>query len=172
MTKPRTADATGLVLSGGGARAAYQVGALRAIAGLLPKSGQAPFPVVCGTSAGAINAAMLGVHADSFRRGVARLLRWWRRIDVTDVYHADVATLARHAIHLLANLSSGGHGPPRAASLLNDAPLARLLRDGIELALVRDHVDAGHLRALGINATSYGTGEAVTFFEAAPSVGP
>jgi NTE family protein len=169
---PLATDETGLVLSGGGARASYQVGALRAIAKLLPKSVHQPFPVICGTSAGAINAAMLGTHADSFRRGVACLLRWWRRIDVTDVYRADVATLVRHAANLIANLAGGGHGPRRAATLLDNAPLAELLGAGIDLGRVRAHLDAGHLHALGINATSYGSGQAVTFFEARQGVGP
>ena len=76
---------TGLVLPGGGARAAYQVGVLRAIARLLPKGNTHPFPVICGTSAGAINALALAANADSFRRGVGRLVRWWRHIAVTDV---------------------------------------------------------------------------------------
>ncbi|HQU50481.1 MAG TPA: patatin-like phospholipase family protein, partial [Casimicrobiaceae bacterium] len=66
-----------LVLSGGGARAAYQVGALRALAELAPRGSPLPFPVLCGTSAGAINAVTLAVHADDFRCGVARLTRWW-----------------------------------------------------------------------------------------------
>jgi predicted acylesterase/phospholipase RssA len=90
---PTAGAETGLVLPGGGARAAYQVGALRAIARVLSKRAAQPFPVICGTSAGAINAAVLGVHADSFRRGVGRLLRLWRNITVTDVYRADLATL-------------------------------------------------------------------------------
>src|SRR5262245_22838305 len=94
---------TGLVLPGGGARAAYQVGALRAIARVLPRQAQQPFPVICGTSAGAINAAVLGTNADSFRRGVARLIRWWRAITVNQVYRADLATLAHHGVQLLAS---------------------------------------------------------------------
>ena len=162
--------ATGLVLSGGGARAAYQVGALRAVARLLPRSNAQPFPVICGTSAGAINAALLASNADSFRRGVARLLRWWRRIRVTDVYRADLVTLTRHAARLIGSLGGGGHGPWGAPTLLDNAPLAGLLRSGIDLSQVRAHIESGHLRALGINATSYGTGHAVTFFEGASDV--
>ena len=162
---------TGLVLPGGGARAAYQVGALRAIAKLLPKSTQ-PFRVICGTSAGAINAATLGAHADSFRDGVARLLRWWRRIVVTDVYRADFATLSRHGVKLVASLLGGGHGPRRAESLLDNAPLGQLLTSGIDLSRIDAHIKAGNLRALGINATSYGSGHAVTFYAAAEAVTP
>ncbi len=106
------ADITGLVLSGGGARAAYQVGALRAIARTLPKSSRQPFPVICGTSAGAINAAILGVEASSFRRGVARLVRWWSRIEVADVYRVELVTLARHGFRLASDASPGSTRPP------------------------------------------------------------
>ena len=167
---PPAEHATGLVLSGGGARAAYQVGALRAIAKLLPRGNVQPFPVICGTSAGAINAALLGANGDSFRRGVARLVRWWRRIVVTDVYRGDLATLARHALRLIGSLGGGGHGPRRAPTLLDNSPLASLLRSGIDVGRVKQHIESGHLRALSINATSYGTGHAVTFFEASEDV--
>jgi NTE family protein len=163
---------TGLLLPGGGARAAYQVGALRAIARLLTKHAEQPFPVICGTSAGAINAVVLGAHADSFRRGVARLLRWWRGIDVTDVYRADFATLGRHGLQLLASLGGGGLGPERAASLLDNAPLRQLLAAEIDTARIGGHIEAGRLHAVAINATSYGSGQAVTFYDAAPALAP
>jgi len=163
---------TGLVLPGGGARAAYQVGALRAIARVLAKGAPQPFPVICGTSAGAINAAVLSANADSFRRGVARLLRWWRTINVTDVYRADLATLMRHGVQLLASLGGGGLGPERATSLLDNAPLRRLLLAGIDTAKIHAHIDAGNLHAVAINATSYGSGHAVTFYDAAPQLAP
>ncbi len=80
---PSARAETGLVLPGGGARAAYRVGTLRAIARVLGKAAPHPFPVISGTSAGAINAAVLGANADSFRRGVCGLLRWWRTIRAT-----------------------------------------------------------------------------------------
>jgi len=167
---PPAEHATGLVLSGGGARAAYQVGALRAIAKLLPRGNVQPFPVICGTSAGAINAALLGANGDSFRRGVARLVRWWRKIVVTDVYRGDLGTLSRHALRLIGSLGGGGHGPRSAPTLLDNSPLASLLQSGIDIGRVKQHIESGHLRALGINATSYGTGHAVTFFEASGEV--
>ncbi len=166
------AAGTGLVLPGGGARAAYQVGALRAIARLLPKGPTQPFQVICGTSAGAINAAMLATRANSFRCGVARLLRLWRRINVMDIYRTDVGTLARHGALLLATLLGGSHGPRRTASLLDNAPLGELLRRDIDFQRIAAHIDAGHLRALGISATSYGSGHAVTFYEGAAEIAP
>ena len=166
MTKIAPAP-TGLVLSGGGARAAYQAGALRAVAAILGQRRPRPFPVICGTSAGAINAAALATHADDFRRGVARLLRWWRRIDVADVYRADFATLSRHGVRFLAAMTGVGRPPAHAASMLDNAPLARLLTRAADLDRIAAHVADGTLTALGINATSYNTGHAVTFFESA-----
>ena len=163
---PPSGDATGLLLPGGGARAAYQVGALRAIAKLLPRDKGQPFGIISGTSAGAINAALLGANGDSFRRGVARLLRWWRRLLVTDVYRGDFVTLARHATRLFGSLGGGGRGAEIAPTLLDNSPLGALLGREIDFARIRTHIAAGHLRALAINATSYGTGHAVTFFEA------
>jgi NTE family protein len=163
---------TALVLPGGGARAAYQVGALRAIAQLLGKQSVHPFPVICGTSAGAINAAVLGTNADSFRSGVARLLRWWRAIAVTDVYRADLVTLTRHGLQLVASLGGGGLGPERATSLLDSTPLRRLLTAGIDTSRIRAHIDAGNLHAVAISATSYGSGHAVTFYDAQARLAP
>ncbi len=162
----------GILLSGGGARAAYQAGALRAIAKILPRSETTPFRVICGTSAGAINAAMLAVHADSFHRGVARLLRLWRRIGVNDIYRADLATLARHAVRLLATLAGGPSAPTGAVSMLDNSPLAHLLASTLDMSRIGTHLNAGRLRAIGINATSYVSGHAVTFFMGAPDVVP
>ena len=79
----------GLVLPGGGARAAYQVGVLRALADLLPARSVNPFPVVTGTSAGAVNATAIAVHADRFRVAVGNLERVWRNFQVQQVFRAD-----------------------------------------------------------------------------------
>jgi len=161
---------TGVVLSGGGARAAYQIGVLRGVAKILGKTNPSPFPVISGTSAGAINAATLAMHADGFRRGVARLTRLWRNIEVTKVYRADLATVSTHGMRWLAAVLGGGRGPQRAASMLDNAPLGRLLRRELDLALVPQRIAEGRLHALAINATSYTTGHAVSFFDGAASV--
>ena len=160
-------EPTALILSGGGARAAYQVGALRALARLVPRGSTLPFPILCGTSAGAINAATLAIHADDFRRGVARLVRWWRRVRVAHVYRADLSTLSRHGMRWLADVLIGRAGPDEAAAMLDNAPLGELLRDAIDLSRVDDRLRDGTLKALAINATSYSTGFAVTFFAGA-----
>ena len=161
---------TAIILSGGGARAAYQVGALRAIAHITGRNARMPFRVICGTSAGAINAALLAVNADDFRRGVAQLTQWWRRVTVNDIYQGDLATLARHSARFMAGVLSGGAVPPKVASLFDNAPLARLLGRGLDFSRVADQIAEGNLHALSINATSYTSGHAVSFFQGAPSL--
>jgi len=158
--------ATGLVLSGGGARAAYQAGALCAIAAILGKRRHHPFTIMSGTSAGAINAATLAVHADDFRRGVARLARWWRGIAVDEIYRADFATLSNHGMRFLAAMVGAGRPPESAASMLDNGPLATLLGNALDTSRIAVHCASGALSAVAINATSYATGHAVTFFEA------
>ena len=161
-----------VLLPGGGARAAYQVGVLRAVARILGPSSRQPFSIICGTSAGAINAATLAVHADSFRRGVARLLRWWHRVRVTDVYRADLASVSLYGMRWLASVLVGAGGPRRAAAMLDNAPLRATLGADLDLERVAQHVRAGALRALSINATSYTTGQAVSFFQGSPAILP
>lgn len=167
-----TALSTALVLSGGGARAAYQVGALRAIAHILGRARRSPFPIICGTSAGAINAAMLGVHADQFRRGVGSLLRLWRGLAVGDVYDADMATLSSTGLRWLASVVGGGAGSLRAMTMLDNAPLRMLLARALDLDRLQTHLDSGALSALAINATSYTSGQALTFFTANEATKP
>jgi NTE family protein len=159
-----------VVLPGGGARAAYQVGALRAVARILGREQRQPFRIICGTSAGAINAATLAVHADSFHRGVARLLRWWRAVEVAHVYRADLASVSLHGMRWLASVLMGAGGPKRAAAMFDNSPLRTVLRGDLELTRVARQIRDGELRALAINATSYTTGQAVTFFQGSPAI--
>jgi NTE family protein len=161
-----------VLLPGGGARAAYQVGVLRAVAGILGRAPRHPFRIICGTSAGAINAATLAVHADSFRRGVARLLRWWRAVDVSDVYRADLGNVSLHGMRWLASVLVGIGGPKGAAAMLDNSPLRAVLGADLDLRRIGQHVRDGNLRALSINATSYTTGQAVSFFQASPEIAP
>src|SRR6185295_2642006 len=104
-TQPPAPPRVGLVLPGGGARAAYQVGVLRAIADLLPAKAANPFPVVTGTSAGAVNATAVAIHADRFRVAVGNLERVWRDFQVNQVFRADTASMLRSGLHwLLSNV--------------------------------------------------------------------
>lgn len=157
-----------LVLSGGGARAAYQVGVLRALARILPKQAPLPFHVLCGTSAGAINAAGLAVHADRFDRAVGLLTRVWANLRCETVFRVGPLSLLHGAAGLLGRLDADGR--PRA--LLDVTPLEQLLGRMLDFDAVRGHVRSGRVRGLSITASSYSTGSSVSFFDGADDLRP
>ncbi len=159
-------------MSGGGAHAAYQVGVLRAVVRILPRDIANPFSIYCGTSAGAINAAVLAAHADTLRVGVGRLTGVWGRFAVEDVFAVDWGTLASTAYRWLAGLAFGRLGRPLPPALLDRAPLARLLATRLPLAGIGAGIRSGRLHAVGVTASSYTTGRSVTFFEGAPECRP
>ncbi|KAB7619621.1 patatin-like phospholipase family protein [Verminephrobacter eiseniae] len=172
--------ATGLLLTGGGARAAYQVGVLEAIADLRRVCGAGrqanPFPIITGTSAGAINAAALASGADHFDRAVQRMARVWRQIHAAQVYGADSLSVMRSGARWLTLMSLGWAlarwRRMRPRSLLDNAPLERLLVRMVPLARLPRLIRKGHLRALAVSASSYSSGEHVTFFESAEPMQP
>lgn len=171
--------ATGLVLTGGGARAAYQAGVLRAIARIRRDAGVRegnPFPILGGTSAGAINAAWLASRADDFDGAVAQLHDHWTRITAEQVYRADAIGVARSGARWLALLTVGWamakwwRAKPR--SLLDNQPLARFLEKHVPLERIPQLIDAGHLRGIAVSASSYTSGLHVTFFQARDDIKP
>ena len=116
-----------LVMTGGGARAAYQVGVLRAISQMLPRTVPCPFQIICGTSAGAINAAVLAANAGNFRAGVRQLMNVWKNFHVHQIYRSDpLGVLANSTKWTLAALF-GSFSGKTAVSLLDSTPLAQLL---------------------------------------------
>ena len=169
---------TGLILSGGGARAAYQVGVLDAIAQLrrTHHAGRDnPFPVICGTSSGAINAAALACGADDFDASVDGLTEVWRNFHVQQVYQADVRAMVGAGLRWLATLSLGWMMTRQSMhprSLLNNAPLDQLLRKRIPLERLPGLLRSGHLQALAITASSYTHGEHVTFYDSRHPITP
>jgi NTE family protein len=162
----------GLVLPGGGARAAYQVGVLRAIADLLPARSVNPFPVVTGTSAGAVNATAIAVHADRFRVAVGNLERVWRNFQVEHVFRADTANMLRSSLHWLLAVMSGGWLLPPPKSLFDNSPLRELLQGQFDFAGIRRSIAAGHLDALAISAAGYVSARSVSFYESKPGCEP
>ncbi|MEO8628549.1 MAG: patatin-like phospholipase family protein, partial [Betaproteobacteria bacterium] len=127
MTDQRRHPCTALVLTGGGARAAYQVGVLRAVASLLVPGSPSPFPIICGTSAGAINAAVVASGAQDFRRTVHRLSRVWKAFRTHQVYRSDALAVARTGARWLGAMFLGGLGRNNPTSLLDNTPLEQLL---------------------------------------------
>ncbi len=180
MTHASRADTTALVLTGGGARAAYQVGVLQAIAALRAACGQAhgpaPFSILIGTSAGAINAAALASGADHFDHAVRRIARAWSQVHAQQVYHADSLRVLQRGAHWLTLLSLGWAlarwRRVHPHSLLNNAPLAQLLKTLVPLERVPHLIRAGHLRALAVTASSYNSGLHVAFFDAGDAQAP
>ena len=162
----------GLVLPGGGARAAYQVGVLKALAELLPQDAPTPFPVIAGTSAGAINAAMVASHAQNFRAGVAYLDNLWREIHSEQVFKTGIGTALKTSAHWLFTLLSGGMDRHNPISLLNNAPLRELLRQHITFEQLDQAIDAGVLDALAITASGYTSARSISFFQAHASLKP
>lgn len=162
---------TGLVLTGGGARAAYQVGALRAIAEL--HGADTPFQVLTGVSAGAINSTALASWAHDFREGVAHLAGMWRSLGPESVYRTDFGSLFTIGSSWIRQLSAGGLlGPAKVNALLDTAPLRDLLVRSLHVERVRQHVAEGRLRGVAVTATSYHTGTALTFFDGVDDIAP
>ncbi len=158
-------DRTALVLTGGGARAAYQVGVLRAAAEVLPKRAHNPFSIITGTSAGAINAVALGASANNFRLAVKKVEHIWSNLRVEQVYRAGYLDLAGSVLRLVASLFHRGSGVRKPLSLLDTAPLAELLQAVINFEDLEKRLEGGLLDAIGVTASSYATGESVTFYQ-------
>ena len=162
----------GLVLTGGGARAAYQVGVIRAIAQMLPEKAANPFPIICGTSAGAFNAVSLALSARNFHEGVLHLASVWENAHVNQAYRSDSIGLFGNAALWFASQFLGGLGKRTAVSILDNSPLAHLLKQSLPLAGIRKSIDAGALHALGITAWGYTSGQSVTFYQGIDSIAP
>jgi NTE family protein len=173
------AGTTGLILTGGGARAAYQVGVLAALTRLRREAGAAAgnlFPIITGTSAGAINAAALACACDDFDGAVERIAQVWSGFRAEQVYRADSLGVIRTGANRLTMMSIGWviarWRKARPRSLLDNEPLSRLLDELVPFdrlpALMRD----GHLSALAVSASSYTSGLHVTFFDASGPIVP
>ncbi len=170
---------TGLVLTGGGARAAYQVGVLKAIAQIrrevIAPPGN-PFPVITGTSAGAINAASLACRCDDFDDATRALAEVWENFHAEQIYRSDSIGVIRTGARWLTMMSIGWviarWRRARPKSLLDNAPAAMLLRRLISTERLRQAMREGHLKAIAVTASSYGSGLHVTFYDAVQDIVP
>ncbi len=159
------AGKTGLVLAGGGARAAYQVGVLQALRELLPEPRQNPFPIICGTSAGAVNAGALAVGADDFDAAVDDLCAVWRRFEPHHVYRADFPGVAANTARWFAGFLFGAFLRHRRISLLDNRPLDSLLRRRLDFSRIAGNIASGALDAVAITCSGYTSGQSCTFFQ-------
>jgi NTE family protein len=157
--RPRAA----LVLTGGGARAAYQVGVVKAVRDILGNPVKNPFPILCGTSAGAINAAGLAVLADDFTRAVGSLLEIWEHMHCDLVYRTDFLHIMRSGARWLGAMMLISRGNP--VSLLDNTPLKEMLQKGMAFERIQGHIDSGALYAVSVTASGYTSGQSVSFFQ-------
>nr|WP_212760927.1 patatin-like phospholipase family protein [Telluria aromaticivorans] len=169
-----------MVLTGGGARAAYQAGVMHAIARILADAGRpslrSPFDIICGTSAGALNATALACRADDFSSAVRGLLGVWEGVAAHQVYRADSLSVLRSGARWMSLLSFGWllrkwHAAP-PQSLLDNTPLAGLLHRVLDLPRLDAALADGVLHALAITASSYSSGHHITFYQAAREITP
>jgi NTE family protein len=158
----------GLILTGGGARAAYQIGVLKAVRELLPMPEENPFSILCGTSAGAINAATLAVYADNFDVAVSNLLEVWENMHVRYVYRADPLNIAKTGARWLAAMMLFSRTSP--VSLLDNAPLGEMLSRNLDFGRIQQNIDDGRLYAVSITCSGYSSGQSVSFYQGGPGV--
>jgi NTE family protein len=170
---------TGLILPGGGARAAYQVGVLDAVATIRRHSdapADNPFPVIAGTSAGAINSTALACRADQFDTAVGGLVHIWRNFHAEQVYRADSIGVLRTGARWLTMMSVGWMIARwrrlRPRSLLDNSPLEELLSRLIDTQQLKRVMKQGHVQALAVTASSYSSGMHVTFYDAVKDIVP
>lgn len=161
---PATQTKTALVLSGGGARAAYQIGALRGISSVLDKDIPNPFGIISGTSAGAMNAVGMATHAHKFRTGIKMLEYVWRNISSDKIYRLDSAGLVSSASNWVFSFLAN-RKKLTATSLLDNSPLENLLHGILRLERINDNLAAGFLNSLVVTASGYTSGESVSFFQ-------
>lgn len=160
------------MLAGGGARGAYQVGVLQAIADLLPANARNPFPIIAGTSAGAINAAVVAIYATAYQEGIRRLNEAWANFHVGRIFRADAFSTAKGALHWFTALIVGGLGRYNPPSLLDNTPLRKLLEGLVPCERIQHAIDKGALHAVCVTASGYSSGESVSFFQGVESVQP
>ncbi|MGW8269092.1 MAG: patatin-like phospholipase family protein, partial [Burkholderiales bacterium] len=153
----------GLVLTGGGARAAYQVGVLKAVRELLGAPQANPFPIVCGTSAGAVNATSLAAQADDFSAAVDNLVQAWETMRCERIYRTDVAHIMGSGARWLASMMLLTRRNP--ISLLDNSPLRETIDRLLRFERIQANIDAGALYAVCVTASGYTSGQSVSFYQ-------
>ena len=162
---------TALILPGGGARGAYQVGVLKAIHEL-QASDENPFPVICGTSAGAINAAVLASHAHEFLTGIERLEYFWKSMECERVYRTDAWTVLKSGMRFIINLLSGGLIKTDPRAFLDNTPLRLFLQETLQLQGIETALERRALHGVAITASGYSCASAISYYQAQKSVKP
>lgn len=164
MTNRSDSANLALVMPGGGARGAFQVGVLKALAELLPKGTANPFPIISGTSAGAVNSIVLASRAQHFRNAIAELERVWGHFRCHHVYKTDHMTMLKSSLHWLSSIVLGGWLVGTPKSLLDNSPLRQLLDSNVDFDEIQRSIDAGALDAVAVTAAGYSSARSKTFY--------
>ncbi|CUS48694.1 MAG: NTE family protein [Idiomarinaceae bacterium HL-53] len=157
-----------LLLTGGGARAAYQVGVLKGIATLVPRAHPLPFRILCGTSAGAINATAMACYASNFRLAVKQVEKIWANFSTQQVYECSNSAIFGQLLGKVGQLFQQESVHRNSPALFDNHPLRQLLEEVIDFTRIDGHIHSGFLRAVAVTASSYNNGESVSFFEGIP----
>lgn len=153
----------GLVLSGGGSRAAYQAGVMKAVTTI---RSELKLPIITGFSAGAINAAHLASRAQSIRQAALELVQFWSEIQPHQVFRTDPKLFVWKGLKLIWELVFGGiHRHTSTSSLLNTDPLNKFLSERIDFQRIKSNLESGYLESLAVAATDYGSSESVAFYD-------
>jgi NTE family protein len=161
-----------LLLSGGGARAAYQLGVLKSISTFLPRNRGLPFPIVCGSSAGAINATGLACYASCYHLGIRKLEYVWKNFTTRQVYAAGVREIYSHLFLSYFRNFQSELNQKHPNSLLNNQPLRRLIRTSLDFHRIDQNVAMGYLRAISISTSSYTTHDSINYFQGQNEIQP
>jgi len=159
---------TALILPGGGARAAYQVGVIKALATLHGDREYNPYRILCGTSAGAINAVALATKAENFGNAADWLESLWLNLSTEQIYRSDWLGVMSNAWRLLLSLFNSGIAVGRPVALLDNSPLHELLRKNLDFGAISENIATGHLDALSLTAMDYTQGVSISFFQGGP----
>ncbi|MDP4534940.1 patatin-like phospholipase family protein [Alkalimonas collagenimarina] len=165
QTVPSGRKKIALLLTGGGARAAYQVGMLKAIASRYPRNSKIPFDIICGTSAGAINGTGIACYASCFHLGVKKIEWVWRQFHTNQVYYSDYPRVFRHLLRGAFSAFQADYANKRPVSLFDNAPLQRLLGKILDLKRLDRNIMGGYLSSVSVTASSYSNGDSMTFFQ-------
>lgn len=154
---------TALILSGGGARGAYQAGVLKGLSEILPEKKRTPFQIISGVSAGAINSVKLASEMESFANAIERMTFLWSQMTPDQVFKTDFLSMNRLSLGLF------GSGPKGFDALLDTSPLSQLIANNCDFSNIKKNIDAGLLESLIITSNNYSSGAAISFIQSSSS---
>lgn len=170
--KKKIAPVNGLILPGGGARNAYQAGVLKAIAEILPSGAANPFPVISGTSSGALNAAVLASNAMRFSEGISRMTGIWGHFHCGKVFYTDSWKALMSGLRWSTAFATARFGTSAPRALLDNRPLRDFTESHVRFARIQQAIDAGVLRALAVTASSYSSGHSISYYQGVADLTP